>query len=286
MTTAQTPDRVTAIYDAIDAFQRTHRLPGLQHAQIRGLLAEHLARVLPAAVSVAAPPTRAALTEAERTMLAYALNQAQLRMWSTGKYTDEDQAAVNSLRRLAEAPQPETQAEAGALAEARATNQRLNLRAQQLESELAAYRRAVRQWEVSERGTYIPHSSLRAIGKACGVDVLGTVRHLKHFERVEQAEAAIERVRRLHDALDAETALTSPDEEITRSAAARKIAAALDGWTAAAAPAVVAQPGTEPCGECPHPKDAHRDGDDPVTPGTCAACTPDEARHDWRRGRR
>lgn len=43
--------------------------------------------------------------------------------------------------------------------------------------------------------------------------------------------ATIERVRRLHDALDAETDLTSPDDEITRGAAARKIAAALDGWT-------------------------------------------------------
>ncbi|MGW1796920.1 hypothetical protein ACWCQN_13135 [Streptomyces sp. NPDC001984] len=49
MTDPTATDRVTAIYDAIDAFQRTHRLPGLQHAQLRGLLAEHLARALPAA---------------------------------------------------------------------------------------------------------------------------------------------------------------------------------------------------------------------------------------------
>ncbi|MFD9248475.1 hypothetical protein [Streptomyces bottropensis] len=62
---------------------------------------------------------------------------------------------------------------------------------------------------------------------------------------LRRKEAAIERVRRLHDALDAETALTSPDDEITRGAAARKIAAALDGWTAPTAPAVVAQPGKE-----------------------------------------
>lgn len=39
--------RTSAFYDAIDTFQRTHRLPGLQHAQLRGLLAEHLARVFP-----------------------------------------------------------------------------------------------------------------------------------------------------------------------------------------------------------------------------------------------
>ncbi|MFJ8049845.1 hypothetical protein [Streptomyces luteogriseus] len=95
------------------------------------------------------------------------------------------------------------------------TNQRLNRRAQALESELAAYRRAVGQWEVNERGTYIPHSSLRAIGKACGADILGSVRHLKHFQRVEQAEAAIERVQQAcHDL---------PHEH------ARRILAALDG---------------------------------------------------------
>ncbi|MFJ8146008.1 hypothetical protein ACIQ6R_13140 [Streptomyces sp. NPDC096048] len=49
MTTSPAPDRVTALYDAIDAFQRQHRtVGGLQHAQIRALLAEHLDAVLPA----------------------------------------------------------------------------------------------------------------------------------------------------------------------------------------------------------------------------------------------
>jgi hypothetical protein len=133
-----------------------------------------------------------------------------------------------------------------ALGEARETNRRLNLRAQRLESELAAYRRAVGQWEVSKRGTYIPHSSLRAIGLASGKDILGSVRHLKHFERVEQAEAAIERVRLLHDNLVASAELTSPDDPITRGAAAKRIAAALDGWTdLAAASAVVVRRATD-----------------------------------------
>jgi hypothetical protein len=50
-----TTDRTTVIYDALDAFQRMHRLPGLQHAQIRGLLAEHLGRVLPAPAAAAVP---------------------------------------------------------------------------------------------------------------------------------------------------------------------------------------------------------------------------------------
>jgi hypothetical protein len=46
----------------------------------------------------------AVLSDVERKMLNYALNQAQLRMWKTGKFTDEGQAALVSLRRLAVVP--------------------------------------------------------------------------------------------------------------------------------------------------------------------------------------
>ncbi|MFD5697490.1 hypothetical protein [Streptomyces lasiicapitis] len=57
----------------------------------------------------AAPPVpagrAAALTEAERTMLTYALDQAQEHIWSREGFTDEDQAAVNSLRRMADEAQ-------------------------------------------------------------------------------------------------------------------------------------------------------------------------------------
>ncbi|MFE9461669.1 hypothetical protein [Streptomyces californicus] len=74
---------------------------------------------------------------------------------------------------------------------ARATTRRLNYRAQQAESKNAAFQRAVDQWDVNERGTYITHGSLRAIGIAAGTDILGSVRHLKHFQRVEQAEARV-----------------------------------------------------------------------------------------------
>ncbi|MEZ7005605.1 hypothetical protein [Streptomyces sp. AD55] len=42
----------------------------------------------------------AALSPAERTMLTYALDQAQEHIWSRDGFTDEDQAAVDSLRRL------------------------------------------------------------------------------------------------------------------------------------------------------------------------------------------
>lgn len=59
-------------------------------------------------------------------------------------------------------------------------------------------------------------------------------------------QRAVARVRQLHDALAAETALTSPDDEITRGAAARKIAAALDGDR----PAVVEQPFGSPDCTC------------------------------------
>ena len=55
--------------------------------------------------------------------------------------------------------------------------------------------------------------------------------HAALAEQAGRTQVALARVRRLHDALEAETPLTSPDNEITRGAAARKIAAALDGWT-------------------------------------------------------
>ncbi|MFH9812536.1 hypothetical protein ACH4NO_18310 [Streptomyces olivaceus] len=52
--TSPAPDRVTALYDAIDAFQRQHRtVGGLAHAQIRALLAEHLDAALPVPVDPA-----------------------------------------------------------------------------------------------------------------------------------------------------------------------------------------------------------------------------------------
>jgi len=49
--------------------------------------------------------------------------------------------------------------------------------------------------------------------------------------RRQQNPGALARIRRLHDQLAEETDLHSPDDEITRGAAARKIAEALDGWT-------------------------------------------------------
>jgi hypothetical protein len=34
--------------------------------------------------------------------------------------------------------------------------------------------------------------------------------------------------------------------------------------------------------ECGHPKDAHREGDDPVSPGRCTVCADDDAWHDYK----
>jgi hypothetical protein len=81
-----------------------------------------------------------------------------------------------------------TNPQADPLAVARATNQRLNARAQRLESELAAYRRAVAQWEISDQMTYVPLRSLAVIAKAAGLAV--PERWELHYERVERLEAA------------------------------------------------------------------------------------------------
>lgn len=78
------------------------------------------------------------------------------------------------------------------LATARETNQRLNYEKQRLESELAAYRRAVGQWEISETGTYVPLRTLAVIAKAAGLNV--PERWELHYERVERAEAELRRV--------------------------------------------------------------------------------------------
>ncbi|CAL9349427.1 hypothetical protein SUDANB1_00430 [Streptomyces sp. enrichment culture] len=45
------------------------------------------------------------LSPAERTMLAYALDQAQEHIWSRDGFTNDDQAAVTPLRRLTATPQ-------------------------------------------------------------------------------------------------------------------------------------------------------------------------------------
>lgn len=65
-----------------------------------GEVADAVLTVLPA------PADRATvLTDTERTMLTYALDEAQEHIWYRDGFTDEDQAAVTSLRRLADEAQ-------------------------------------------------------------------------------------------------------------------------------------------------------------------------------------
>lgn len=80
---------------------------------------------------------------------------------------------------------------------ARATNRRLNLRAQRLESELATYRRAVDQWEIRDDHTYVPLRTIAVIAKAAGRNIENP-RWLMHYQRIEQAETALRRARDLH----------------------------------------------------------------------------------------
>jgi hypothetical protein len=106
------------------------------------------------------------------------------------------------------------------LQQARETNRRLNLRCQEAESALATIKRSVGEWEISERGTYVPLRTIAAIGKAVGRDITNA-RWLLHYQRVETAEAAITRIRQLADRW--ENAL-APDRRY-----AEALRAALDG---------------------------------------------------------
>jgi hypothetical protein len=133
---------------------------------------------------------------------ATAIARTEWPRWATGEPL-KDQPLWQTYLAYADAvlavlPEPANQAACtdpiecsheAALGRARETNRRLNYRAQDLESELAAYRRAVAQWEISERGTYVPLRSLAVIAKAAGQPA--PERWELHYERVERAEAAL-----------------------------------------------------------------------------------------------
>ena len=180
-----------ALYAAIDAFQREHRIPGLQHAQIRGLLAEHLARVVPV------PP-------ADQTTDRAALRQ-RIAEVLTGAYltAPDDSAIMEVLADAVLAVLPEPADRAAVLNEAAD---------------------AVFAMDFDE---YVENDeNIDSIREAWD---LGTIHGMELLRRL----------------------------------------------------AAEAQP---VCAECGHPKGAHREGDDPVTPGTCGACEaddPDEAHHDF-----
>ncbi|MEV7034568.1 hypothetical protein AB0N99_30605 [Streptomyces sp. NPDC093272] len=88
--------------------------------------------------------------------------------------------------------------------------------------------------------------------------------------RRRQNPGALERVRRLHDQLAEETDLASPDDLITRGAAAKRIAAALDGWNPTGAPSCDVE--FERGGRCAKPAGHRPPGsDDPHVPELPAA---------------
>ncbi|MBQ0974530.1 hypothetical protein KBZ00_25880 [Streptomyces sp. RK31] len=166
-----------------------------------------------------------------------------------------------------------------ALDAARATNQRLNREKQRLESELATYRAAVAQWEISEHSTYVPLRSLAAIAKAAGVDV--PARWELHYERVERAEAELRRMAdetatqtpqpSLRDQHRAAWHALTPDQQTARLAELdtndEPAAEAQQDETATETPDVYL---TTPCDACNHTLNWHSSGETGCTVPRCA----------------
>lgn len=89
--------------------------------------------------------------------------------------------------------------------------------------------------------------------------------HVALAEQAGRDQAALVRVRRLHDNLAAENDLASPDDVITRGAAAKRIATALDGWNPAGLPGCDVE--FEGRGRCAKPAGHRPPGsDDPHVP--------------------
>jgi hypothetical protein len=119
------------------------------------------------------------------------------------------------------------------LDQARATNRRLNLRCQEQESRLAAYTRLVGEWQLGERGTYVPLRTLTAIARLAGRDIDGD-RYELHYQRVDAAEADLASLRA--DARTAASLLRDTAERVEQgrtvnAAALRAAAKALDEIT-------------------------------------------------------
>lgn len=87
---------------------------------------------------------------------------------------------------------------------------------------------AVVQPALDELADYRSRITWETTCGGCARTLDGAVRET---ERADAAEAAIARVRQLHDGLANGDDLSDPDDEITKGAAAKRIAAALDGWT-------------------------------------------------------
>ena len=167
------------------------------------------------AAPVAAPPTGQA---GLRGRIIEALSE--VRRPGLGAMTEADAVAYMADAVLSVLPVTAGQADRAAadLTTARATNQRLHLRAQQLESELAAYRRAVADWEITDTSTYVPLRTLAVIAKAAGISVPD--RWELHYQRVERAEADRAAVAELAQAI-----------RLTREYVGADLLPAVEGWS-------------------------------------------------------
>jgi hypothetical protein len=86
-----------------------------------------------------------------------------------------------------------------ALAEARQTNRHLNRRAQAAEAVANGFKKAVREWKVKDKGTYVPYDSLKKIGRLAGLEILPDVRYMQRFGNAQQAEEFVEQIYKLFE---------------------------------------------------------------------------------------
>lgn len=142
--------------------------------------------------------------------------------------TEEAEAALGQLRTDLEQTRETSRSLSLDCHQAQETNRRLNRRCQQAESRFAKVARAVADWRINERGTYVPLNTLNAIAKAVGIEV-NPDRWQHHYQRVQELEAALARVRAFAGRLDgfAEVALKVPDRELY-AALATALRTALD----------------------------------------------------------
>lgn len=79
------------------------------------------------------------------------------------------------------------------LATARATNQRLNHRAQAAEAKLSAVERAVGEWKIEEGSVFLPMASLVAIAQSTG-RIMEVGRLVSYSEKIEELQAEVNRL--------------------------------------------------------------------------------------------
>lgn len=226
----------------------------------------------PAPVSPPPATDRAALSAADRQLLTFALDLAADQMTSRGDEFDaDDEDAMERLRRLAAGERDEQQAQDGRCPHGCDTSTcpclaceddeerqpdtepepreetgaalARHLADQQMMTIQGAFQIlgwAPLRFKLVDDATPVAASTPRANENDGTVaETGGTLRraHVALAEQAGRAHVALARVRQLHDRLAEETDLTSPDDSITRGAAAKRIATALDGWSPELRPA-------------------------------------------------